>query len=73
MNTEYETNYLKHEPFKLTNEIKVGPKEDSGYVVNKEKEDVLTNAPGERWNLRSRQTGNTIYQEKFKSYGYLKV
>jgi len=72
MNTEYETNYLKHEPYKLTNQIKVGPKEESGFVANKEKEDVLTNAPGERWNFRSRQTGNTMYQEKFKTYGYLK-
>lgn len=73
MNTEYVTNFVKHEPYQIKNQTKIGPKEESGFVANKEKEDVLTFAPGERWNMRSRQIGHTMYQEKFKPYEYLKV
>ena len=74
MTTEYEKNFVKHEPFKIdTNVMKVGPKEDSGFVTNKEKEDVITFAPGERWNSRARTTGFSTYQDKFKSYSFAKV
>ena len=50
------------------NHSSIGPKEESGFVENKEMADTLTGAPGERWRYPERATGNTVYKDKFPQY-----
>ena len=47
MSTEYGYRYKKPEPIEIDkNHSEIGPKELSGYAINKEKEDVLSFLPG---------------------------
>ena len=74
MSTEYITRYEKPSPLEVDkNHASLGPKEGSGFVANKEMEDTLTGTPGERWLIRDRQTGTSIYQDKYVPYAYAKV
>jgi hypothetical protein len=76
MSTEYAT---KYENFKNNNVLdknlikEIGPKETSGFVLNKEDEDVLTGVPGERWLFKERETGISDYNARFLPYEYPKV
>lgn len=71
MSTEYATNYIKKAAQEKLNPA-VGPKEPSGFVLNKET-DTITNAPGERWVFPNRTTGISDYKSKFQPYGYPRV
>ena len=74
MSTEYATRYETPDRNKNAKlKSAVGPKETSGFTNNKEKEDVLTETPGERWLYNNRHTGNTDYKDKFVPYVYPKV
>ena len=72
MSTEYATRYIKQEQKEKINPA-IGPKEMSGFVLNKEIEDVLTNVPGERWLFENRPTGITDYKARFQPYGFARV
>ena len=74
MSTEYATRFEapdRNKNVKL--KTAVGPKEISGFTSNKEKEDVLTETPGERWLYNNGRTGNSDYKDKFVPYVYPKV
>ncbi len=74
MSTEYATRYETPDRSKNAKlKSAVGPKEISGFTHNKEKEDVLTETPGERWLYNNRYTGNSDYKDKFVPYVYPKV
>ena len=74
MSTEYTTKYdEKKAPIIDKNHSSIGPKETSGFVNNKEVEDALTSLPGERWNYRNRETGITVYKDKFLPYVFSRV
>ena len=55
------------------NHSSIGPKEESGFVENKEMADTLTGVPGERWLYQDRATGNTVYKDKFPQYAFAHV
>ena len=55
------------------NHSSIGPKQESGFVENKEMADTLTGVPGERWLYQDRATGNTVYKDKFPQYAFAHV
>jgi hypothetical protein len=74
MTSEYKTKYetpVTIEPDK--NHSSVGPKEESGFVENKEMEDTLTGVPGERWLYNDRETGISVYQDKHVPFTFTMV
>jgi hypothetical protein len=74
MSTEYSTKFdlsKKNESEKIR--VEVGPKEDSGFVTNQEKEEPLTYVAGERWNFNTRPTGNSDYKDHYLPYTYPRV
>ena len=74
MISEYKTRFEtpeKIEPDK--NHASIGPKEESGFVENKEMQDTLTGVGGERWYYPERQIGTSIYQDKFRPYTHAYV
>lgn len=74
MTSEYNTKYetpVTIEPDK--NHSSVGPKEESGFVENKEMEDTLTGVPGERWLYNDRETGISVYQDKHVPFTFTMV
>jgi hypothetical protein len=75
MSTEYAARFEGRQGVDLPdkNQISVGPKESSGYVDNKYYEDAISGFPGERWLSRYRQTGNTVYKDKFLPYTFASV
>jgi hypothetical protein len=73
MSTEYATNYIQKKAAEKMNPA-VGPKELSGFILNKEMEDVLTGTPGERWLLNdARPTGLSDYKVKYQPYIFPRV
>jgi hypothetical protein len=73
MSTEYATRYVEPKNSEKINPA-IGPKEPSGFVLNKEIEDVLTNTPGERWLFNNtRPTGITDYKAKYQPYAFPRV
>lgn len=72
MSTEFATRYQGKQRPEVPdkNVSSVGPKEDSGFCENKMYEDAICGHPGERWNNFYRQTGNTVYKDKFLPYSY---
>ena len=73
MSTEYATKYVEQKASEKTNPS-TGAKESSGFVSNKEVEDVVTSVPGERWLFNSnRPTGISDYKAKYQPYGFPRV
>jgi hypothetical protein len=73
MSSEYATNFTEKKPDEKMNAA-VGPKEMSGFVLNKEMEDVLTGVPGERWLLNdSRPTDISDYKLRFQPFTFPRV
>lgn len=54
------------------NVASIGPKETSGFTMNKYYEDTISGYPGERWVNYYRPTGVTVYKDKFLPYSYAK-
>jgi len=66
MTSEYATRFETPKTIETDkNHSSVGPKEESGFVENKEMEDTLTGVPGERWLYKNRDTGISVYQDKY--------
>lgn len=74
MTSEYATRFETPKTIETDkNHSSVGPKEESGFVENKEMEDTLTGVPGERWLYKNRDTGISVYQDKYVPFTHARV